>query len=235
MKLAILIPAYNEEKSIGQVLDSLPQKIAGVDKIDCIVVNDGSADQTAEIAKNKGAKVISHWFNRGLGGALGTGFEYVKNHDYDGKSGYDCLITFDADGQHNPLDIETVIKPILEKKADVCVGSRFLTFEGHMPWYRRIGLTGMNIITFLLFLVWTTDSQSGMRAFSRNAIEKIQIKTNKMEVSSEFFYEINNKNLKYTEAPIKAIYSEYSLSKGQKNINAFNILAKLIFKRFFSK
>lgn len=229
MKLAILIPAYNEENTLAQVIKTLPTSIAGISKIDTIIIDDGSADRTFFIAKKMGTKVLSHWFNRGLGAALGTGFEYIKNHEYD------CLITFDADGQHNPSDIETVIKPIVEHKADVCVGSRFLTYKGHMPWYRRIGLTGMNIITFMLFWVWTTDSQSGLRAFSRKAIEKIQIKANKMEVSSEFFYEINNKNLKYTEVPIQAIYSDYSLKKGQKNINAFSILAKLIYRRFFTK
>lgn len=229
MKLAILIPAYNEAAAIEKVIETLPTKITGINAIDCIVVNDGSTDKTAEIAKTAGATVVSHIFNRGLGAALGTGFEYIRNKDYD------CLITIDADGQHNPLDIEPVVRPIIEGKADVCVGSRFITFAGHMPWYRRVGLAGMNFITFLLFWTWTTDSQSGMRAFSRNAFEKIQIKTNKMEVSSEFFFEISNKNLKYTEAPIEAIYSEYSLKKGQKNINAFRILWKLISRRFLMK
>lgn len=229
MKLAILIPAYNEETTLDQVIKTLPKTIPGVSKIDCVVVNDGSIDKTEEVAKKANVIVLSHIFNRGLGAALGTGFEYIKNHEYD------CLITFDADGQHNPDDIAPVVKPIIEGKADVCVGSRFLTFEGHMPWYRRIGLSGMNFITFLLFWVWTTDSQSGMRAFSRNAFKKIAIKTNKMEVSSEFFYEISSKSLKYTEVPIKAIYTEYSLKKGQKNINAFRILWKLISRRFFIK
>lgn len=229
MKLAILIPAYNEETTLGQVIQTLPKKLDGIDVIDTIVVNDGSQDKTEQIAEDNQAIVITHIFNRGLGGALGTGFEYIKNHDYD------ILITFDADGQHNPDDITKVIKPIIENEADVCIGSRFLEFEGHMPWYRRVGLFGMNLITFMLFWTWTTDSQSGMRAFGRKAIKEIQIKTNKMEVSSDFFYEISKKDLRYTEAPIKAIYTAYSLAKGQKNINAFNILFKLIFKRFFSK
>lgn len=229
LKLAILIPAYNEETTLGQVIQTLPKQLDGVDVIDVVVVNDGSSDQTEQIAKANRATVITHIFNRGLGGALGTGFEYIKNHEYD------ILITFDADGQHDPHDIAKVIKPIINNKADVCVGSRFLEFDGHMPWYRRIGLFGMNLITFMLFWTWTTDSQSGMRAFGRQAITKIQIKTNKMEVSSDFFFEISKKNLRYTEAPIKAIYTEYSLAKGQKNINAFNILFKLILKRFFSK
>lgn len=229
MKLAILIPAYNEETTLGNVLKTLPKELPGITEIVPIVVNDGSSDKTKNVAIDNKVTVISHIFNRGLGGALGTGFEYVKNHNFD------LLITFDADGQHHPSDIATVIKPIVEGKADVCVGSRFLEYEGHMPWYRRVGLAGMNFITYLLFWTWTTDSQSGLRAFGRYAIEKIEIKSNKMEVSSEFFYEISKRNLRYTEAPIQAIYTDYSLAKGQKNINAVNILLKLIFKRFFAK
>ena len=229
MKLAILIPAYNEEKTIGNVIKTLPKTLPGIDRIDVVVVNDGSADNTAQIAKESGATVISHWFNRGLGGALGTGFEYIRKHDLD------LLITFDADGQHNPNDIAPVIKPIVDEKADVCIGSRFIGNRGFMPWYRRFGIFGLNVITYLLFWSWTTDSQSGLRAFGRKAINKIEIKTNKMEVSSEFFYEIQAKNLKLTEVPIQSIYTEYSMSKGQKNINAINILLKLIYRRFFAK
>jgi glycosyltransferase involved in cell wall biosynthesis len=229
MKLAILIPAYNEETTLAQVIKTLPTQIPGIAKIEVVVVNDGSADRTKEIAQRMGATVISHWFNRGLGGALGTGFEYIRRHDFD------LLITFDADGQHHPSDIATVVKPIVEGRADVVIGSRFLGHHGSMPWYRRIGIFGLNIITYLLFWTWTTDSQSGLRAFGRKAIQKIEIKSNKMEVSSEFFYEIQVKGLKLIEVPIQAIYTDYSMSKGQKNINGFNVVAKLIYRRFFAK
>lgn len=227
MKLAILIPAYNEEKMIGQVLKTLPKKFKGVSKIKVIVVNDGSTDKTMAIAQ-KHTTVISHWLNRGLGGALGTGFAYAKKHDFD------CLVTFDADGQHNPSDIEPVIRPILTRKTDVVIGSRLKNPRG-MPWHRRIGIFGLNVITYLLFWVWTTDSQSGLRAFSRRAIEQIEIKSNKMEVSSEFFNEIQTKNLKMLEVPIKSIYTQYSIVKGQKPANAFRILWQLITQRFFGK
>jgi len=229
MKLAILIPAYNEEKTLEQVIRTLPKKFPGVTKKEIIIVNDGSIDKTATIAHKNGVTVISHWMNRGLGGALGTGFAYAK------REGFDCLVTFDADGQHDPEDIGPVIKPIVKNKADVVIGSRFLTKRGHMPWYRRIGIFGFNIITYILFWVWTTDSQSGLRAFSKQALKKIEIRSNKMEVSSEFFNEIQRHNFLLVEVPIKSIYTQYSLSKGQKNSNAFRILAKLISQRFFSK
>ncbi len=229
MKLAILIPAYNEEKTLARVIQTLPKKFPGITQKEIIVVNDGSRDHTRDIALKYKVTTVSHWLNRGLGGALGTGFDYARVH------GFDVMITFDADGQHHPDDIAPVIKPIVQKKADVVVGSRFLTKKGQMPWYRRIGIFGFNIITYLLFWVWTTDSQSGLRAFSKKAIQKIEIKSNKMEVSSEFFNEIQAKNLRMVEIPIRSIYTNYSLAKGQKNINGLRILAKLISHRLFGK
>ncbi|MGA2667116.1 MAG: glycosyltransferase family 2 protein [Patescibacteria group bacterium] len=228
MKLAILIPAYDEEKTIGQVLKKIPQKLPHIDEIEVVVISDGSHDQTANIAIKLGATVIEHDLNRGLGGALGTGFEYAKINDFD------YLLTFDADGQHNYRDIWPVLRPIVYKKADVSIGSRLKEHKG-MPWHRMVGIWGLNLVTYLFFWVWTTDSQSGLRAFSKKAIHSINIQANRMEVSSEFFYEAGKKNLKITEVSIESIYTDYSLNKGQKSINAFKILAKMAYRRFFSK
>jgi len=228
MKLAIIIPAFNEEKTLKKVVKTLPKKIPQITRKEVIVIDDGSWDKTGEIASKMAITLISHWLNRGLGGALGTGFAYAKKH------GFDALLTFDADGQHNPKDILPVLKPILQKKADVVIGSRLKKTAG-MPWHRRMGIFGLNLITFIFFWVWTTDSQSGLRAFSKKAIQKIEIKSNRMEVSSEFFNEIQRHNLKLIEVPITSIYTQYSLAKGQKNINVFRILSKLIYRRFFAK
>lgn len=230
-----MIPAYNEEKTLGAVLDSIPKKYPRVDQTEIIVISDGSKDKTAEIAKNKGVILIEHDLNRGLGGALGTGFEYAR------KNNFDAAITFDADGQHNPEDIWPVVRPLIFKRADVVVGSRLKNLPAGkagpkgMPWYRILGIWGLNIITLIFFWVWSSDSQSGLRGFSKKALSKIDIQSNKMEVSSEFFYEIGRKGLKMIEVPIKSIYTDYSLKKGQKNINAFRIISKLIYRRFFTK
>lgn len=227
MKLAIIIPAYNEEKTIDRVIKTIPKKFPHIKYLEIIVVNDGSTDNTEKIAVKHKVTLISHLINRGLGAALGTGFAYAKANDFN------VLLTFDADGQHNPQDIKTLLKPIITKKAEIVIGSRLMTLKG-MPWYRIIGIWGLNLITFVLFLVWTTDSQSGLRAFSKEAISKIKIRSNKMEVSSEFFLEAQRNNLKIVEVPIKSIYTKYSLSKGQKNINGLKILSRLIYRRFFS-
>lgn len=219
-KITIVMPAYNEEKVIGRVIKGL--KNEGFKSI--IVVDDGSTDKTYSAAKKENILVYRHNINRGLGGALGTGIRAALQNNAD------IIVTFDADGQHNPAEIKKIIKPIQEGKADFVIGSRLKNPEG-MPWIRRIGNWGFNLITFVLFGVWTTDSQSGFRAFSADAARKIEIRTNRMEVSSEFFTEIRRNKLRFVEVPVKAVYTRYSMEKGQSSLNAFKILAKLILRR----
>lgn len=224
MKLVIIVPAFNEEEMIGQVIDQLVQKKPKNMDAEIVVVNDGSWDKTGSEAKKRKVTVISHLINRGLGGALGTGLAYAR------KVRADLAVTFDADGQHNPDDVEKVLKPLIEKKADVVIGSRLIG-KSHMPSDRKILNYIANITNFLLWGVWVTDSQSGLRGFAKSAIEKIEIKMNRMEVSSEFLKEAGRHNLSIEEVPIKATYTRYSLGKGQKDMNAVNIFIKLLLHR----
>lgn len=225
MKAAIIVPAFNEEATIKMVIDELKkQKIWGLKK-EIVVINDGSVDSTAKIAHRENATVISHVINRGLGAALSTGLKYVK------KNKFDIAITFDADGQHKAKDLERLIKPILKNKADIVIGARQFNKEG-MPIDRKIINTFANIITYILFNVLVSDSQSGLRAFSNKAIQLIEIRTNRMEVSSELLRQAKVKKLKVKEIPISAIYTNYSKIKGQKNINAINILMKMLIYKF---
>ncbi|MDO8740480.1 MAG: glycosyltransferase family 2 protein [Candidatus Woesearchaeota archaeon] len=219
--VVIVIPAYNEEAKIGDVISDLNRN--GYE--DIIVVDDGSKDNTYKIAKSHKADVYKHIINRGLGGSLGTGIKaaLMKNAD--------IVVTFDADGQHAASDIKKLIKPIIDGKADVVIGSRLMIKSDGMPFIRKIGNWGMNLITYVMFGIWTTDSQSGLRAFSRKAAEKISIKGSRMEVSSEIISEVGKRKLKFKEVPIKAIYTDYSLKKGQSNLNAFKILLKLVVKK----
>lgn len=203
MKTVAIIPAFNEEKTIGLVLS----KVKGqVDQI--IVVDDGSKDNTYQIAKDKGVLVYRHPVNRGLGGALGTGIKAALCNNAD------IIVTIDADGQHEPAEIQRLIKPIIAGESDVVIGSRFLTRQP-MPISRRVGNKFFNFVMRALFGIKTTDSQSGMRAFSKEAAGKIELCTNGMEVSSEILKEAKAKKLKIKEVPIKSIYTDYSLSKGQ--------------------
>lgn len=224
LKLCIIVPAYNEAPVIAQVLESLPTKLAPFTLIETIVIDDGSDDGTGRIARDSGFMVLRHSINRGLGGALGTGFEAAFRRKAD------VIITFDADGQHRPEDIENLVKPILNKTADVVIGSRMLDREG-MPKIRIVLNWFANLLTYSFFRIKVTDSQSGLRALSSDAAGKISIRTNRMEVSSEFLAEVARNKLKLTEVPIPAIYTEYSLQKGQKNINGLYILFKLILRK----
>jgi glycosyltransferase involved in cell wall biosynthesis len=189
-----------------------------------IVVDDGSSDQTGEIARSKNAVVMRHLINRGLGGALGTGIEAALQRNAD------VIVTFDADKQHFPADIIKIIDPILKGRADVIIGSRMLE-NGGMPWTRRIANHLANLITSVLFGIRTTDSQSGLRAFSRAAAERIRIMANNYEVSSEICGEIKRHHLRFMEVPIRTIYTDYSLSKGQ----GFGVGLRTLFRLLLSR
>lgn len=223
MKLLIILPAFNEGEKIGEVLKGLPNKIKGATEIEKLVIDDGSEDSTSIVALSNKAKVLRHIINRGLGGGIGTGFEYAR------VKGSDIVVTFDSDGQHRSQDIEPLIKPIVDGKVDVVIGSRFLKVA-EVPFDRIVINFLSNIATFVLFGIWTSDSQSGLRAFNKKAISKIDIKTQKMEVSSEIFKEIKRNDLKFAEIPIKAIYTEYSRRKGQKNSNAIPTFIKMFLR-----
>ena len=218
MKIIAVIPAYNEEKTIAEVLMNTRPFIDWI-----IVVNDGSSDRTKEIANAHGAVVVSHVINRGLGASIGTGFEMAK------RLGADIVVTLDADGQHDPSEIPLFIQAI-EKGADVVIGSRMLKRTG-MPWYRQAANVLGNLVTFFLFGALVTDSQSGFRAFTAYALRQIEIQTNRMEVSSELIAEARRRKLTLAEVPIRAIYTDYSLSKGQSFTVGLKTLVKLVLRR----
>lgn len=221
MKLAIVIPAFNEEQSIKDVLLSLPKKIKGINKIISIVVDDGSEDQTYDIAKDFSTYTVNHMVNLGVGAATTTGIEVAK------KLNADLVVTIDADGQHNPKDIEKILQPILNKKSDVVIGTRMLNVKG-MPLLKIFGNWTMNVMTLLIFHKWSTDSQSGMKAFNKKALSKMLFHSMGYEICSEIIGEVKRNKLKLKEIPIEVIYSDYSKMKGQSFINAVNIFTRSI-------
>lgn len=221
--LMVIIPSYNEAPMIEKVLKSLPRFLNGVGKIIPVVIDDGSTDGTYVIVKKNRVRILRHVVNRGLGGAIGTGFAHAERQKVN------LLVTMDADGQHKASDMARIIKPILTKEADVVIGSRQLG-RNAMPMIRRVINTLSNIVTWIFFGIWTSDSQSGYRAFSQKAIRAIKIRTQRMEVSSEMFKEIKRNHLKMVEIPISTVYTSYSLKKGQKISNAPDVFAKLLLR-----
>jgi glycosyltransferase involved in cell wall biosynthesis len=216
-RVVVVVPAYNEERTILGVIRGLKRR--GFTRL--VVVDDGSSDRTSELASHEGVILLRHIFNRGLGGALGTGLKAALHFEPE------VIVTFDADGQHDPDDIPRLLAPIERGEAELVIGSRMLEPIG-MPYPRRLANWTANLITYLLFRGWTTDSQSGLRAFSRQAAAQIQIRTSGMEVSSEIIAEAAGKRLKFMEVPVKAIYTNYSLSKGQSFMVGLRTLLKLI-------
>lgn len=219
MKGLIIIPVFNEEKVIRDVVLKLPKKIGQV-RLDKILINDCSSDQTLKEALKTDATILSHIINRGAGAATRTGIEWARDKNYD------LAITFDGDGQHNPNDLKKVIEPIVKKKADVVIGSR-LKSKQKMPTDRLIINWLANLYTLLLYGIFSTDTQSGLRSFSKKAIEKINFKGEKYDFSSEILLEAKKNNLKVAEVPSSVIYTDYSRNKGQKNSNIFFMTGKI--------
>jgi len=225
-KIAFVIPAYNEEVSIAHTLADVKRNFSGAP---VFVVNDGSRDRTREIALKNGARVLSHVVNRGLGAALATGIQAAVE-----RSDADIIITFDADLQHSGSDVRKLIEPIVKGKADAVIGSRFLRREDLelMPRTKIIGNYILTGITNFLSGTKITDSQSGLRAFTREAAEEILILSDKYAVSSEIIHELSGHGFRIMEVPIRAIYDERSATKGT-NIKSgisifFGMLAKKI-------
>lgn len=222
--LAIVIPAYNEEVSLGHIVGGLKKKFP---KSKIIVVNDGSTDGTREIALESGAIVYSHILNRGLGAALSTGIQAAL------KEGADTIVTFDADLQHEVGDIERLVRPIRENRADAVIGSRFMNHGDlyAMPKVKRLGNRMLTVLTNLLAGSDITDSQSGLRAFDRVAAQKLLILCDKYDVSSEIVQELSRHRMKVIEIPIKAIYDKRSKTKGTNIWSGTHIMWGLVLRR----
>ena len=194
MKL-VCIPAYNEESSIQSVIEkSLPY----ADKV--IVCNDGSTDDTERISKLAGAIVISHKKNQGYGAAISTLFDYARQENAQ------IMVTLDGDSQHNPSQIPLLIDALTTHDADVAIGSRFLDDKTDASRYRKTGIRIITSVSNYATNFKTSDSQSGFRAYSKNAIDTIHPTEKGMSVSTEILSKISNNGLSVVEVPITVSY-----------------------------
>jgi len=225
IRVCIVIPTYNEAGAIGHVVTEAKKALKKSPYSgDVVVINDGSKDDSAAIAHRNGAVVISHILNSGAGGATATGLSYAQQNEYD------VAATMDADGQHDIKDVMRGINELIKRGDDLLIGSRLIDSKG-MSRVKVLGNKGLSIITHILFGINSTDSQSGMRVFSRRALEQLRWKTNGYEFCSEMLWRAHQAHLKISEFPIKAIYTDYSKGKGQNNWNAINIVKSLIRRR----
>ena len=196
MKITVGIPAYNEEKNIASIIIKL-KNIADT----IIVCNDGSSDSTSEIAKKLGAIVIDHPKNLGYGAGVNSIIKKSKELNSE------ILVTFDADGQHRIEDIKKVAEPIEQHDADIVIGSRFLDeAKEKIPSYRKLGINIITKVTNSTLKEKITDSQSGFRAYSKNAISKLNISDIGMGISTEILIKASSLDLKIIEVPIIVNY-----------------------------
>ena len=220
----LVVPAYNEQNTVSQIIEGIAERGYSV-----ILVNDGSADNTLELAIESKRKypnqifIVSHVINRGLGAALKTGMTVALN------KGAKYIITFDADGQHEISDIPAVCKPLQDGVADAVIGSR--PFED-MPISKSFANLVMNALTLIFYGRNVKDSQSGFRAFTAEAASKINVVSTGYGVSSEFIKEISDKNLRLAEVTITTIYTPETQHKGTDAIVGLKILAKMVIDLF---
>lgn len=220
MKVVAVIPALNEEKRIETVIRGT-QKF--VDRV--IVVDDGSTDGTAALAERLGALVIQHGENCGAGAATMTGIEAAR------RIGAEVIVTLDADEQHDPCDIPSLLQPILGGSADMVFANRFGR-RNHIPLIRRIFNAIGNFVTLLVTGRWVNDSQCGFKAFGPRAVKEARIRMNGYEFCTELVREAVHHRWRTAEVPIKVLYSEYTLAKGQSFATGIKTALKILLRSF---
>jgi glycosyltransferase involved in cell wall biosynthesis len=218
--VCVIIPAYNEAKAIGIVLESLARFPYQV-----VVVDDGSTDQTMAVALSYPIVMLHHITNLGQGAALQTGIEYALKNPATR-----FIVTFDSDGQHDPSDIHRLLDPLSRGVVDVTLGSRFATGANALgiPWLRKLGLHLGTWLTILTTGLKVTDTHNGLRAFTADAARQIKIANNRMAHASDILQQISKNQLRYCEVPVTVRYSAYSLAKGQSNLEFINILWEML-------
>lgn len=215
-----IVPALNEEKRIGIVVRGLTE-CGVVDEV--VVVDDGSKDMTAKIAREAGAVVLSHPINRGQGAALETGNVYARSRFAD------FVLYFDGDNQFSPSDINPALSALSSSGADILFGSRFLDTRSNIPFFKRYILFPMaRLIDRAIGGLVLSDVHNGFRLLSKTALSKIIITQEGMAHATEIPMLVKKHKLKHIEFPVKVIYHEY----GQGLSGGFTILRDLILGKF---
>ena len=216
----VIVPAYNESRPIAEVVAQLRPFCTR-----CIVVDDGSTDDTSARARGAGGIVLRHPVNRGQGAATLTGSRYAL------RAAPDAIVTFDADGQHDPGDIPALVAPVLAGRVDLSLGSRFLGRTEGMPRSRRLLLKAGILFTRVFSGIRVSDVHNGLRAFSPRAAGQLTITLDGMAHASEILHQIRGHGWRFEEVPTTIRYTDYSLAKGQSAFNSIRIIVQLILQR----
>lgn len=195
--LVVIIPAFNEARFIGSVV---LQSRLFTDRI--IVVDDGSTDSTAQIARSAGASVVCHEHNQGKGAALNSGFREARRLDPQ------VVVCLDGDGQHLPDEIDRLVEPIINHEADIVIGSRYIGPGSQVPRHRVWGHRLFNLFTRFASGVYSSDSQSGFRAFSPRALRAVTFCSHDFSVESEMQFLAKEYDLRMIEVPITICYPD---------------------------
>jgi len=212
----VIIPAYNEEKHVGKVIDEVKKYARNI-----VLVDDGSKDKTSEIGRNKKVICLRHIVNLGKGAALKTGCDFAL------LKGAKQIIAIDADGQHEPKEIPNFVRSL--EGTDIVFGYR--KFSKQMPFVLKFGNKSINTATKILYGMDLKDTQSGYRAFTADAYKKIRWKATDYSMESEMIANAGKHKLKYKEIPIQTIYSDKY--KGTTVLDGFKIVFNMIKWRLF--
>ena len=223
LKIVAILPVYNEEVVLREVVYLLVNQVSAV-----IVVDDGSSEPVINHISDLPVIVLRHQVNLGQGAALQTGFTYARTlHPH-------IVITFDGDGQHDADDLAVLIAPIVQGKSDIVLGSRFLPDSAtQLPFIKKMILQLARFINFLLSGILLSDAHNGLRALNHTALEKITITENRMAHASEILFQIKKYQLRYTEVPVHIRYTSYSRKKGQTGWDSIKVLFDIVLHKMF--
>lgn len=210
----IIVPAFNETQVIGDVIAGLRSVFAHV-----VCVDDGSSDDTADMAWHCGAHVVSHPVNLGQGAAIQTGVEYARQ-----QPGAAVFATFDADGQHRLKDLVAMIERLSRGDVDIVIGTRFAgATSSATPALKRLILRAAAWLSPSSRRLGLTDAHNGLRVFGRTVAEKLDLTMNGMSHAGEFIALIAGNRWRVAEEPVEILYTDYSVAKGQPLLNGVNI------------
>ena len=218
----IVVPAYNEEQVIRTTLEELQQSFSNI-----VVVNDGSSDNTLSILRELGVTTITHLLNIGQGAALQTGITHAL------RKGAAAIVSFDADGQHRVADVIDMLAELDKHDCDVVLGSRFLGSAVGISALRRLLLKAAVIFTNITTRVKLTDAHNGLRVMNRRAAECLNITQFGMAHATEIIQQFHDAGMRIKEYPVTVRYTEYTRAKGQRSLNAINVLLDLLIGRLF--